>query len=668
MARTVTLTQLQTDIAVQADVVLGSSGRYSTTQVTRFINQSIQRFRERVSDLGINRYLVSTSDYMNAGPSGSYPFGLIDLTAASPAVVRVFGVDVEYETVVRTLKQISFAERDQFNGPSLNSLPAAWSQYRDNKIALFPPPDQAYFYTVWYLPLLADLSSGSDTFDGVAGWEEFIIWDVVCRLLNKDQYASAYGMAAAERDARWQDVLRGATRVSFAGPTTVGRDVLLDRPACAIPESDMFNSPTSAQEGTVALASSNGRINWYAGDSAGDRIEWDGSVWIKRRGWITADVDTTGASDSTTIATSLANVQADLSTMRSGQHLAFPDGVTYLSNGASDMLTVPQGVSMGGLKEMGGSRNSALFGGDNYGSHLKITGTGRLFTLGANSAVRDFEITYPEQSTTSATSYGETFYAGANKHNTTIERIISANPYDFISIAADGATIRDIHAYPLHNGIYLGRCADVVRMSDIHFNPNVGKQSGIITETLKEWVYSNGTAWAIDGAEEFMMSNCFAFYYKRGIEFFDSDADSFIGVYGSLTNGGFDICNICVSVAGYGLTLRGFRMNNVGLVPGESTAVAVKFTDSTTPASDDQRPSIYMNNVTVWGSSFSRAVWLVSGSYGFCTWVNGSCRGNNNEMGNNASATGTLHMDHIFKDTASGARTGGTVTDVNIPT
>jgi hypothetical protein len=666
LARTVTLTQLQTDIATQADVVLGSSGRYSTTQVTRFINQSIQRFRERVSDLGINRYLVSTSDYMNAGPSGVYPFGLIDLSAVSPAVVRVFGVDLEYQTVVRTLKQISFTERDQFNGPNLNSVPAAWAQYRDTQIAIFPPPDQAYFYTVWYLPLLSNLSSGSDTFDGVAGWEEFIIWDVVCRLLNKDQYAAAYGMAAAEREGRWQDVMRGATRVSWEGPTTAGRDTLLDRPTCAIPESDMFNSPTSAQEGTVALASSNGRINWYAGVEAGDRLEWTGSIWIKRRGWITLDVDTTGASDSTTIATSVANVRSTFTSARPGQYLAWPDGITYISDGSNNIFTVPANVSTGGLRELGHSRASFFGSTEPNGTKLMITGTGRVFSTRPNSVVRDIEAVYPEQVTTGTpTVYDYFIYAGTNNHNPTIERILATNPYRLIYLACDGGKIDRINGYPLSRGIVLGRCADTVRINDIHFNPNTDPYSGLLSNDIKAWVDANGRAFVLDGPEEFMMSNCFATRYEKGLAFHDEDGDGFRGVYGECTNLGIDLADQCIAIMEpNGLTLRGLSLSNAGLVPNGSTAIGVKFADTSAPASDDQRPAIYMTNVKFWASSISRAVWIVSGSYGICSYVGGSVRGNVNAAVTNASANGTASMDRVF--VANGAtRTSGTVTDTN---
>jgi hypothetical protein len=50
---------------------------------------------------------------------------------------------------------------------------------------------------------------------------------------------------------------------------------------------DMFNPPTAAQLGQVALTSSKRDINWYAGSELGDHLEWNGSIWVKRNGWIT---------------------------------------------------------------------------------------------------------------------------------------------------------------------------------------------------------------------------------------------------------------------------------------------------------------------------------------------------------------------------------------------
>ena len=92
-----------------------------------------------------------------------------------------------------------------------------------------PPPNSAYTAVVWYLPVLADLTSDSDTFNGVAGWEEFIVWDVVTKLIVRDQYPQAFQMALAKRDEMFADILKSATRIAGGGGLYVGRDVLGER-------------------------------------------------------------------------------------------------------------------------------------------------------------------------------------------------------------------------------------------------------------------------------------------------------------------------------------------------------------------------------------------------------------------------------------------------------
>ena len=88
MARNVTLLQLRTDVAAQCDFSTSASGRYTTTLLNRIINQSIQRFRERISNEGMTHFLVSYSGSLTQGTTSTYAFQTLDLSALSPSVVQ----------------------------------------------------------------------------------------------------------------------------------------------------------------------------------------------------------------------------------------------------------------------------------------------------------------------------------------------------------------------------------------------------------------------------------------------------------------------------------------------------------------------------------------------------------------------------------------------------
>ncbi len=229
MSRTVTLTQLRSDIATQADIV-GATARYPNATLNRFINQSIQRFREKLSSEGATHYLVNVAGTLTPGAISPFPFGVIDLSAVNPSVVRTYGVDITLTSgIVTTLSHSPFQSRADFGGPIVKGEPRAWAHYQTRKVAIMPAPSEAYPYNVWYLPVLADLAADADTFDGVAGWEDFIVWDVVTRLIIRDQYLTAFQVATTYKNEIWADILRNATRVSSAGGATLGRDSMGDR-------------------------------------------------------------------------------------------------------------------------------------------------------------------------------------------------------------------------------------------------------------------------------------------------------------------------------------------------------------------------------------------------------------------------------------------------------
>ena len=228
MSRNASLGQIKADVQDQADVA-GLTTRHTASLLTRRINQSIQRFRDRLSASGCNHFLVSVTKTVSGGATSPYPFYALDLSGENPSIVRTYAVDLIVNGQTKTLIHVPFQERTKWGTENSAGEPVAWANYQTAKVAIMPAPSSAYSAVVWYLPGLPDLALDADTFDGVAGWEEYIVWDVVASVAVRDQNTHSYALVESTRDRLFSEILRGATKVSSAGGAVIGRDHMGER-------------------------------------------------------------------------------------------------------------------------------------------------------------------------------------------------------------------------------------------------------------------------------------------------------------------------------------------------------------------------------------------------------------------------------------------------------
>lgn len=209
MARTVTLGVLRSDVRWASDQV-GFTARHSDSDLNRAINQSIQTFRMKVTQHGERKYLVSNTGTLASGATSPYAFTQLSAAAWSPQLVKLFGLDVAVNGRIVPLELVPFDMRNDFQrgelGASVTGPPIACAQFGAETFAILPATDGAYAYTAWYLPVSTDLSSDSDTFDGTAGWEQWIVWDVVLKLNTRDTNSKSYQMAQDRQNAVWADI------------------------------------------------------------------------------------------------------------------------------------------------------------------------------------------------------------------------------------------------------------------------------------------------------------------------------------------------------------------------------------------------------------------------------------------------------------------------------
>lgn len=187
------------------------------SDINALINQTLKEVYEHIIIQQPERYLSSTAFTTNSGQS-TYP-----LPADTYKVKSVEATFPGYQEP-RELDMFQWENRNRYTGPGWDAnTPAAWRLYGDN-VVFTPLPSSAVPVTVWYHPGPPELSSDSDTFDGVAGWDEAIVVGVAWKLSLEEADLELSDRLAGEYQRQLKRVLDFAP-VRVTEHTEQARDV-----------------------------------------------------------------------------------------------------------------------------------------------------------------------------------------------------------------------------------------------------------------------------------------------------------------------------------------------------------------------------------------------------------------------------------------------------------
>lgn len=167
-----TLAQLRTRARERADMELGS-GQSATdhfitnTELNSYINASIAELYDLlVKAYDADYYLTSSTV---TGVASTLEYSLPN------DFYKMKGLDREDGTPV---KKFLFAKRN--NGGLKYRL-------RSSKLRFSDYPVVGEVFTLWYIPKPTELSADADTFDGINGWEEYVIVDAAIKMRTKEE-------------------------------------------------------------------------------------------------------------------------------------------------------------------------------------------------------------------------------------------------------------------------------------------------------------------------------------------------------------------------------------------------------------------------------------------------------------------------------------------------
>jgi hypothetical protein len=203
MARTRTLTNLIADVRAAGD--FESDPNKPDALITDRINENIAGFW----NILLQAY---GEDYLRKECTVTTVAGTEYYTLASLAADFWFalGFDLSYNGAIYDLPKFSFHERNIHKVTSnQRGVPRAarisTTSAGAEAVQLSPVPDGAYSVLVHYIPAPVRLVNGSDTFNGVAGWESYVVWSTVADLKAKEESDPSYALAMA---AKWEKDIR----------------------------------------------------------------------------------------------------------------------------------------------------------------------------------------------------------------------------------------------------------------------------------------------------------------------------------------------------------------------------------------------------------------------------------------------------------------------------
>ena len=183
MARTATLAEMRTR-AYRRSGNESETTRFPTAEVTTDINESIADLYDRLLRAwGTDRFEASQSIAVSLAGGSTY--------ALAAAFLELLAVEIDGTSQglgKYALKRFMRGEKADLSNTNstTGTAPTMYSLIGAN-VEVLPAPGANYTLTVRYVPAATKLVNDADAFDGINGWEEWVVVDVARKLATKDR-------------------------------------------------------------------------------------------------------------------------------------------------------------------------------------------------------------------------------------------------------------------------------------------------------------------------------------------------------------------------------------------------------------------------------------------------------------------------------------------------
>jgi len=176
-----------------------NSNFISASELTGLINSSIHELHDLLIQCYDTDYYLSSYTFSTSANVDSY--------ALPSDFYKMRGLDMKItSTDWDSIRPFSFADRNLYQNTSWSN--ASYGRYRlmGSNLVLMPKPTATYDSQLWYIPSSVELSASGDTFDGINGFEEFVVIDTAIKMRVKEESdITALALAKKEMQRRIEE-------------------------------------------------------------------------------------------------------------------------------------------------------------------------------------------------------------------------------------------------------------------------------------------------------------------------------------------------------------------------------------------------------------------------------------------------------------------------------
>ena len=218
MAREILLAELTTRVLSRADLP-SSSTRHASSGSGNEVQAMIQNSATELYDLIVSRwrdYKLTSASLSTVATVDNYSLPTDFYKLHSVDLLNVYGRNI-------SMDHLEFEDRNEFVpwfAGTYTGIPccvAVWG----NRLYFRPKPSSVFSTTLWYTPVCPAITdSAGSGFDGINGWEDWIIEDCAAKLRREDDLDDSAWIAAREHMTK---------RICAMGDRNVARPLRIQR-------------------------------------------------------------------------------------------------------------------------------------------------------------------------------------------------------------------------------------------------------------------------------------------------------------------------------------------------------------------------------------------------------------------------------------------------------